>query len=531
MENENSKQLIAVVLLKLEDKLFNETKLNLITAKANEKTFDTTLNREIIILIKFKRLLEATGQFSQFEEKWNQFVGEIQKNERVKTLLESRMTEIPYDKSLSLKCDKEIIDEIESQTKFDHPSKIPPKAVSALLQISHYAQLSKNFPKDKFSEMENDHFVDLLETLRNTPHMFSILTTFKPKKNTAMLEELIPSAFRSFFIDKDEKHFNIPAGITKEAVELVTEYLTMMKNYEKLSKPLAKAHSLLEKYETDSKLVQSKDKLKIAEIGQISKLARFNNLMTKLPEHPALADCRSKIQEACEIMGELEEILMPAYNGQYRSGDLLGYSGKKKEAWNGKSLGPEEKLTMYIADYNLIHGMKTYHSEDEGDLMISHIYSKFGTKKMDLYEAVISDGWRLDITRLIPKESRHMLQVIYGDDWKNRIQSRYHTIEQEILSKTTEESAGITNDDERRINAGLADFHRIINLFGGIKGQKVKGHKLDESEEQDFSATYSELLRGSPENAETPNHQICSEFASKATLVALMQLNHELQLK
>lgn len=536
-QNEDYTPFLLKMLEGLGDRLLNDEMLAIL----NQETNENKLKKQILEIKQFNKFLEEVHisppnfihKLTNYKERVKNYKQNIT-NEQARELMRKSIVSLSSKNDLELYCNESVTADIEANG-FEHPSKISPHAVSLLLKLTYYASLVEQFPKRQLSHKEKEGLANTLAALKDIPNINKILPRFLEKEPPDLVETLVPSVFRNLILPKQEEsaHYNPPAGISETALLLAIAHLKMIKNYEQLALQLPKAQALLAKYRRDPSQIKDQDRLSLTELGQISKLARSINVDEKddtlfallkdlgLTTHPTLSDFSHKAQEAEQIIQDLEAILLPAFSTQHQDGDILGYSGRRKEAWTGRSMCLEEKMTMHIADYGLVHGMKVYHNE-ENQLEISHVYGEHEIRPMNLYEACISEGWRVNIAPLIPHECAQELQNIFGPEWANEIQKIYRDTERDIHARNREKNIDIKNDEASRMKAGLADFRRILNFFGGLHGKPVESHHLEE--EQDFRELYTRFLN----DEDIEDTQICSEFASKATLVALMEVNRKL---
>lgn len=111
---------------------------------------------------------------------------------------------------------------------------------------------------------------------------------------------------------------------------------------------------------------------------------------------------------------------------------------------------------------------------------------------------------------------QHLLRDIYGDEWPQVINERYQKVEYEMQSKAAKKFENIGNDQERRVAAGFADHPNLFKLMG----KDVKGH--EKKYERNFDRLHAKFFE---ENNLPDEEQICSEWATKATLVAMLETN------
>lgn len=526
---------IEEVFYNLSEQLLNTDRLSII----NNSPDAAKVEREIELI------LNAKEQLSKFQESSNsartkklftQFEANIT-NETAKKLLTQKSQDL-YNASLyHLYLGDEVAAKVLEED-FHHPSNISPSVLSDLIILSRQIHLFDNTKSYSVSEDQKDKFIQCLNRLSNNPDMKDISKRFEGAREDedTFLSDIAPLILQRFIPAEKKEQYKIPAGVTRDALDLVEYYSKMMKTYNSLSAPLERGEKLLAKYKENPSQITDKDRLTYKEISQLSRLSRFSKatptevsimeILRKLgmSDHPSLKDCLEKTGRAVKITNQLDNILIPAYSKHLQDGDILGYVGKRKEAWTGRSLPTEQKLTTFITDYGLLHGMKAYHATNN-QINVSHVYGNHENDPLDLFNMVISDTWRLNISSLVSSNIAKDLEKSLGIQWKDDVQTLYQEIERGIHQNIDKRFASITNRDVRRKIAGAATFHPIVNLFGGIDGKKVTGHK--KLYEQDFSPIHKQFLEGAACNED----QICSEFVSKSTLAALMELNKQLAKK
>lgn len=517
------------------ENLLNEDRLYTI----NNSNDTSVIKREIELILHAEEKLYNSPTFSEpavirISTLLTQFQNSVT-NEEAKEyfILSSSDLAIPQDCQLYLGKDvtKAVLEE-----GFQHPSKIPKTVIADLITLTHELSFAKFKDTPDIPEEHKKEIVDVLNKLSNTPRITAILGKFVEPTGDDFLEELIPTILRTYIFPPKKEYYNkIPAGVTQETINLVMAYTDMLKKYKSLSTPLNKAEKLLSTYSDDPKKITKNDQLTYRELSKLSKLSRLSRptysgeitLVRRLQNlgihtQPSLKDCLENIERAVQIAEKLDNILIPAYAKQCKDGDIFAYVSKKKEAWIGRPLDlqSEEKWTAFITDYGLTHGMKTYH--DGNKIVISHIYGEYQTDDLGLYHMAISDMWRLNVRPLISPLMAEELEKSLGSEYADSIQNLYQQVENQVHQNIEKKFKTLANDNLRRVTAGLADFRFIINLFGGVRGNKILGH--EDIYEQDFSAIHKQFLKGGAKN----DTQICSEFVSKSTLAALMEVNKRL---
>ncbi len=414
---------------------------------------------------------------------------------------------------------------------YSHPSGVANSTFADLMEVTRLVTIPADAELD---ESEQKKLLEKLQLLAEDKTLAKALSAFAVDNPTKTLADLLPSFLKRFTDIKAT--YRLPLGISERAVALVLGYQKLMTLHEKLAVPIAKAEALLGKSENPEDISNS-EKLTYAEVGKLSKLSRFKKEIADMKEKAPLelledlgiteftgdlARAKAQAEQAKSIIESLEQRLLAAFKETYKDGDILGYVASKKEQWTDRKLSGEEALTARIIDYGLTHGMKAYFDE-QGVLCMSQLGSGNElniTDPLSMYEAFVSDGWRVTIAPLVHSSCKEAL----GERWEQRVQNEYMAIEKKIHQEINERfEKGIKNDQAMRVEAGLSDYPRLINFLGGVGGHAIQPHIV--SEEQDFRQIHLDFIEGAGEEESV---QICSEFVSKSTLAALMELNKNL---
>lgn len=410
---------------------------------------------------------------------------------------------------------------------YEHPSGVANATLSKLVEVTK--QLVTKKP-------DQNQLIAVLNDLAKDKGLAAALSVFSVDEEGSKLADLVPSFVRRFVEVKPT--YRLPLGITEQALSLVLGYQKMMAQHKSLAEPLAKAQELLKKLENPD-TISEKERLTYSEVGKLSKLARYKkeiaDVATKAPFdlfeelgftqfEGELLEVKKNAEQAKEVMDSLDKALLMAAKKHYRDGDIFSHVAMKKEQWQGRPLSGEQALTARITDYGLTHGMKAYFNS-QGKLCMSQLNAGQSLNEigpMTLYELFVSDAWRVDCTKLVHPQGVQKLKKKYGDNWQKELREIFGRIEKDIHQNILKRiKKGIKNDQEQRVEAGLADYHGLVNLFGGMGGKKVLPHLAEH--EQDFEAIYELFTAGS----EKEEVQICSEFVSSATLAALMELDKQ----
>jgi hypothetical protein len=357
-----------------------------------------------------------------------------------------------------------------------------------------------------------------LEEARKDPKFMKTLESFQSKKALPEINK-------------------VPAGISKDTLDFVSEYFVRVKKMEKMAKAVdraqAKAENLLTKYKEDPSSIAPNERLSLKELGILSASERLDAQRYSIKEMKDWSfikelknagilnqDFIKKYEKSHQLLEEFNAIAQQAVNMHYDAGDLFAYNGVKKEKWQGKSSDLEQKMTMFVAD-NLTHGGKLYRKDNE--ILTSHLLGGVVNRKFNFYEICVSDVWKLDLTPLFSTPMQETMQKVYGNDWVVEIMKKYQVIENQLQKNSKEKFTNVENDSDRRFLAGLANYGgSLLQLVD----ENYKGHKRDY--ERDFNKLHEKFFNDNPYQEAK---QICSEFASKVTLVSMVELNKQLTKK
>ena len=175
---------------------------------------------------------------------------------------------------------------------------------------------------------------------------------------------------------------------------------------------------------------------------------------------------------------------------------------------------------------------------------VSHINAEYERYDLSTQEALMSNQYRIDTAKLIKSaEIRETLQEKLGDNWEEQIRNQFSKIAGRVHGNT---NFNITNDQDRMIAAGLADYGLAsdaseANPQVGLKGKVArsavgaintgmgaikfgnKGHTTTEVEANKYKELRDRML--GVNGKEASKNMLCSEFAAKASLTAIIELS------
>jgi hypothetical protein len=333
----------------------------------------------------------------------------------------------------------------------------------------------------------------------------------------------------------------IVGGISEETLKFLKDYFGKIKNLEeqKIIEELnTKSESLLNKMLAKEPIDPS-ERLTLRELGTLSRSERLEEHdFAQTLETLGIANFDPDIKRWLEnhnktkaIFKALEKsVIRPAINAHYKDGCLLAHTRDKRVAWTGRPAAMEERMVAYVSG-GFTHGAKLYRKDPTAEeieaaarageeipgeqVYLSHVVASYQQEPLSLYELASSDVWEIDVAPLVNPALQDVLKKMYGNQWEEKINQLYQGIEKELHSKGEKRFGKIKNNEQRRIKAGLANRPWLWQAMG----QDVKGHVSHLK--KDFNALHKKFFQEEP----LEEKQICSEFASKSTLAAMVQLN------
>lgn len=321
----------------------------------------------------------------------------------------------------------------------------------------------------------------------------------------------------------------IPYGITSDAVKMISDLTFNLKKSDTFEKLTVKLEKLFTKIDANNaESIVPEEQLTLTELGILNKCAKLSrdsgknsSVMKKLEQlgimdgNTTLRGLRALSEKAKKLLSKADELYQK--ESVYKDGDVLVHVGEKEFKFKGREANKEEALTIaLITDYT--HAAKVFvEPAKDGKVpqtKLSHILGEHLKSTLNFSEACYSQVWRLDISALIPKEMQVILQDLYKgekDDWKVIIQKKFEAIEHVIESDVTGKFKNMENSWQRRIGAGWEKFW----------GKKLKN-------ERNFEKFADKFLTDDQTSKDHFKTMICSEFASKTTIAALVQLNRVL---
>ena len=450
-------------------------------------------------------------------------------------------------------------DEIISAVREEGPSGINAGRSANLMFVTKL--LNKIFLKIELSELEKEKIYEIMQDIKTDKTLAKIIKKMFVKNNE--IEDLIDlPPFLSGIINRlrpgkaneiDKK--NKIDGVMKHALSFVNDYFKTIEyviESESILNINKKLERLLEKYRNQRESILPEDRLTIAEIGVLGRflyhfdrknLGEFSGLDSyeKLgligvgkEAHQDSDDELIKLMpvyyKVKNNMEAFNTIILHAADEYYHDGDLLAIQADKQVKWNNKPLDLQNRMTSLVSN-KLLHGAKIFH-DDKKKLRLSEVIRNYSQDEMKLRDYLISDIWKIDITSMIDPTLHFQLQQIYGEGWKDIINEKYRKIEKALHSHLGKKNKNINNNFTRLLNAGLAHYTGIAHFLGRETEGRYDSKPIEFEEiHNDFFhgiEKSSGIFLGNSYIVQTNTVQFCSEFASRATLAAMLQLNKQL---
>ncbi len=252
--------------------------------------------------------------------------------------------------------------------------------------------------------------------------------------------------------------------------------------------------------------------------GILNDLAGLNDMLMKFEKYGIIRD-GGELEELLKQSRSAKEVVNIIQNkfieGQeYKDGDIVMYDSDIQNQFSNKTpkLFSEEWLTRNIVG-KYGHAAQINISE-EGNPNLSHVYGNYENKQIKFQQAMFSDIYRFDASKLLSKKGVEQAESKFGDKWREAINEIYQDSQNYIYKQGAEKRFDdLKNSEDKRLESGKADFMPY-------------GHKTKEG--QDFKELSEKFYH--KDGAEVDdNIMICSEFVTRSTIASLVKTNEMLQ--
>lgn len=407
---------------------------------------------------------------------------------------------------------------LEDISKANIPGFLTPIQIADVLYVTKL--LDKYFRGEKIVEGEKEKLEMSLTRIIKDPTV---------KENLEHIKFLLT------FINPNLPAYNFIERYIDSAEAFKLKQKEIDKDLSKIMKVNTKLKALLERIERNED-IPKEDKLTLEETGILTFAERYNGFVASkliqpdgfkslgplnLGFDPAQKKWLSVFNESRTLAQKLMELSQ--MNEFYKDGNLLVHNVDLMSKIK-KDLYFLDKLTiMFTGKYT--HAGKIFH-DDDGNCGIAEMVRSYQQQRINLYEMCISDIYEFDVTAIVDPRYHSQLQQKFGEDWKNIINKRFQGIEKELHRNESRNFYLLENNVGRIFMAGLADYRLAMVGLGVVFHRPLGGH-VRTTPRTNFEEIHAQFYNPDPD-AHKSTEFICSEFATKSTIAAMVELNKQL---
>ncbi len=270
-------------------------------------------------------------------------------------------------------------------------------------------------------------------------------------------------------------------------------------------------------------ILSQEDKLALHDIGKINKFLQNFETIQRLSDNGIIERSKSLItleetfNQCFELYSRLNKVLEQEVN--YKSGDVVMEIAKSRRSFDLNKPDMEDKIRDFMSPYmHAAIGLKT----QEGKF-VSHVMKRYSKDNFEGIDSLLTESFRIYPDKLIANEDvkKQLMQSLHVEeekDFQKELHKQYKNISINLHSSINE-SDGFIFSKDRGKKAFLAD---LIPFGLGHKNEKsVRGWAEKVIVEKENMA----------QKIKDPNgdgYIICSEFAAKMTVLALVELEKQL---
>jgi len=373
--------------------------------------------------------------------------------------------------------------------------------------------LIKILHRTLIKEDESKHLKILTRIIKNEP--INLNEADKKSFNLFLQKSLGNRKLNRRFLALGRKKF---PDISNEATSFMATFSYKSKAYTQIDQLLLK--------------LNKGEKITLNELGKLTKLSSLLVSFKKLEDAGILEDNGLKIlferiQEANQVVQNLEKTFQEEIKEHYKSGDLVAWDTAKWYAYMGKNQRFDfEVLLMNFFITPVGHASYLYCTKPNQDgvstIKQSHVVEQYTNAPLMSYQVAIGDVWRLKVPALVDKKSElyDILNKIYIEEGKNldaEVQEIYEESARYFHEEKQSNFMVLNNEESRRFASGKADY--------GLKG----GHKRKQPRKDDFMNIHKKFSSNTQQNKQ--NTMICSEFVTKSIISSLIETDKKLVAK
>lgn len=396
--------------------------------------------------------------------------------------------------------------------------------VTELYSEASFVQQSKaNKSKSKLTELERQ----AIESFTNG----------KKGEYLTDLDKKLVTSFCSYAIGNKELNKRLANVLisddefvrdNKEALSLLHKFTYKSSFQKEVTTSVTRLDNIVTQIEIDPETkFKDKEKITLHELGAIRKYMDIGEVTGFLKnkcqgfQTEKIKNLLTTHDKANKTMGIYNDIIVS--NTRYEEGDLVMDVAKRYheiELHNVK--GFKAKLADIITPYSHAAIGTQISTKDQKQISgISEVWREYRHDKISENNALISKSFRIYPDKLIQNDQvKNEICKALGiseSELKDKMQDLYKDISKELNNPDKLENADIVNDQKKREKAGKADF-------------SIHGHKGKENIKEWAQGILKDKqnLGQNIKDSRGSNAIICSEFAAKMTVLALVELEKNL---
>lgn len=396
--------------------------------------------------------------------------------------------------------------------------------VTELYSEASFAQQSKqNKSKNKLTALERQ--------------AIEVFTNGKKGGYLTDLDKKLVASFCSYAIGNKELNKRLAKVLesddgfvkdNKDALSLLHKFTYKSSFQKEVTNSIDKLDKIVTKIEIDPETkFKDKEKMTLLELGAIKKYMDIGEV-TEFLKNKCQGNQPEKIKNLLSLHDKAEKAMgiytnMLVSNTRYEEGDLVMDVAKRYhdiELHNVK--GFKAKLADIITPYShAAIGVQISTGDQQKISGISEVWREYRHDKISENNALISKSFRIYPDKLIRNDKvRSEICNALGikeSELRDKMQDLYKEISKELNNPDRLENADIVNNKKRRETAGKADF-------------TLRGHEGKENIKK-WAQGVLQDKQNLGQNIKDPggdNAIICSEFAAKMTVLALVELEKNL---
>ncbi len=439
-------------------------------------------------------------------------------------IISASKTLFPLDKTLELTPVELIIGDVQTKTS---PSKelyrkkedkqLNPYEIQGLLLLTKALASIECRKESLLSTEETKQLEEFIHTARKSGKKSQILKSKLDEMVKINTSDILSTIKNKILGIDDHPYKHIPYGISMHAVEIILG-VTKESKYDNQVKILAdKLENILDKIDKGES-VPIDEKMTYKELGTLTKSINRSNLLVHLKdvitnENNPFNTFNQNSKRAQGLFVRLNQKLNE--QAAYRDGDLLTEIGTKEHAfWDHRTTSIEFLQFKLVSPFS--HAATIYIEKNQNgksQIKLSEVLGEYRQNDFQFKDAICSEVWQLDVSKMILEKEKNFLRKAYGNDWNKMIQEKYESLVNNIHKNKNKQFNDLKNSWVRRFEAGKADY---------ILGSHVR------KGETEFKLLAKQILGETKDKEDHLDEMICSEFVTSTTLVALFQLNQQL---